>query len=803
LSPGQERVLWQMALEQLAATHEDPQLLGPHTSALMRAAAQATQSLLVLARSAATEEEQLLVAALQQVRALCRQRDLVSLGLAPPEELGFVAGSPPPFIIGQMQLTPLQQQLHALYWPDAQLLATPDASASGSVELLRAASLQAEMAACATWCRDHLQQDGARRLLVVSVWRDPGVRTQGALLWRALADGFGVADADQQALLAVEGGEPLLHQTLVSDALAALTSTSDRIDTALLLQCLRSAYFSFGSSGENHELALRLGRWGLARWSIAALDEALTGAGARLPAAARMLAWLQQSRALLAEVPRRSATGWAECFTQCLQFAGFATGKALDSRDAQRLQRWAQLLDEFAALDAALAPMNAAAALQQLRQLAQQSSHQAATGDAAITFTTQLHDPVIQYDGIWVMGLAESRWPEPPRPDPYVPLHEQRRCNWPQAVVTNRLQSAQWLQQCWQQRTGDLVLGFAQQEGDVHHRPSALLLKLDAPWRDAVDVLASPMSSLAPAVRDRSMPRIAVDDAARPLPGGVERLRLQQECAFHAQAEWRLGAAAPARFTEGVPSRLRGMLLHSLLEGLWEELRDHAQLLALSPEEQSACFARHWTQALQKNAAAGVGWLSPAVLERERLRAARLVDRVLDLDRSRAPFAVRLREHEALLRAEGASLRMRIDRIDQVAGGEHLLIDYKSGAAGAVRLQEGEARPLQLAAYVVALAEAGTPVSGALLLSLKPAQLEYSGAADVDMPVPRRVKPVADWPAAQQQWQRELQQLLTQHLEGAAQLADSIDACRYCHLPAFCRRRALGDAAPEEEGGDD
>jgi hypothetical protein len=279
-------------------------------------------------------------------------------------------------------------------------------------------------------------------------------------------------------------------------------------------------------------------------------------------------------------------------------------------------------------------------------------------------------------------------------------------------------------------------------------------------------------------------------------------LRIQQECAFRAQAQWRLGAAAPETLTDGVPAKLRGMLLHSMLDGLWGELKDQQHLHELRPDAEPALIRRHWDSAVRENRRAGVDWLADGVLELERQRAARVIDRVLRLERERAPFAVRQREHEVTWRCDAASLTLRMDRIDETGTGA-LLVDYKSGAAGTIGLHKGEARPLQLAAYVVALAAGGIHVDGALLLSLKPAQLGYSGAADESEPLPRRVKPVADWPHAVGQWQQQLQQLVAAHLDGTAQLAESPRACDYCHLPAFCRRRAIGDALAAEEQTDE
>jgi ATP-dependent helicase/nuclease subunit B len=799
LEPAQEAAIWDAVLRRMAP--EDPEALLSHAPALMRAASRASQSVLALRRSAATDEEMLLVAALDEVRDFCRTHGLVCLALASPQELDFLAGSPAPVVVGQPRLSPLQQRLQELYWPSWQMLATPAAEPVSPV-LQRAVHPDAEIVACARWCRALLEEDGTRRLLVVSCRQDPGAHTQGAQLWRALAGSASASDDQRLRLLAVEGGEPLHHQALVDDALAALSIVADPVEGRVLLQFLRSPYFNFGSASERAGLQARLSSWGLARWTFADLRQALSSVSGELPGAGRLLSWFNAARALLAGSRARSATGWAEVFSGLLASAGFLTQGALDSRDIQRLSRWGELLDEFAGLDAALPPMDGDEALHALRRLAQQSLHQAATGDAAITFTTQLHEPVVHYDGIWVMGLTENRWPPPPRPDPYVALHEQRRCNWPQAGVTQRLHAARWLQERWRFSARSLVLSYARLEGDVQHRPSALAAA-GASWIDA-DTVADGMPPFAgTGSHDRELPPMPLQEPGRSLRGGVNRLRLQQECAFHAQAQWRLRAEPPVVLTDGVPARLRGMLLHSLLEGIWGELQEQSRLLELTPDGQAGLFDRHWQAAVAANTVAGVAWLSPAVLARERQRAARLVDRVLDLDRGRAPFAVQLREHELAWRSDHAQLDIRIDRVDRTAAGECLVVDYKSGDAGTIHLQDGEARPLQLAIYVAALAQQGMDVRGALLLGLKPARLEYAGVSAIDETIPGRVKPVSDWPAALHAWERELQALLQRHLAGEATLAASTEACRHCHLPAFCRRRGAADAALEEEGADE
>jgi ATP-dependent helicase/nuclease subunit B len=799
LSRSQERQLWELALQQLGAQAGDEQLLRPHAAALMRAATRATQSLLSLSRSASTEEESLLAATLVRVRELCSRRGLLSLALSPPEEMTFLAVSAPPAVVGVPTLSPLQQRLQELYWSGAKLLLDPSGAAATEPTLHRTAHLEAELRICAAWCRKQLSQDGARRLLVLSAYVDLGAHTQGALLWEALAGDGDSETSDEQlrTVLAVEGGEPLHHQALIADALVALTILGEQIETRQLLQLLRSPYFDFGSAGECHALHSAVGELGLARWSAAALHDALGSQAVRLPAAASLLQWLVEAQSRLREIPIRSANDWAHCFSGCLRAAGFASSHALTSPDAQRLVRWGEMLDEFAGLDAVVEPMGAADAQRTLAQLARQSTHQAATGDAAITFSAQLQDPVAHYDGIWVLGLAASRWPESPRPDPYVALSEQRHCGWPEAGVTQRLATGRWLLERWRRCTSELLLSYAEREGDLKHRPSPLLPPNIDDWQSDTSASFGRAAVGAATAPDMQLPSAASRAGDSVLRGGVERLRVQQECAFRAQAQWRLGATPPPQLTDGMPARLRGMLLHSLLESLWRELQGQQQLLQLDPAAQAALVARHWATAVRRQASAGAAWIAPRVLERERLRAARLLERVLHMERQREPFVVLECEHETIWQGEQGALRTRIDRIDRSHSGEQLLVDYKSGSADSIRLHEGEARPLQLALYATALANTPLAVCGAALLVLKPAELGFVGAMASGTKLPGRIREIEDWPDAQRHWEVQLQALLQAHLAGGAQLAGDAQVCRNCHLAALCRRSALVDSTSD------
>lgn len=799
LNRSQQRRLWERVLRELAPRFAPGEDLAPHASALMNAAAEATQYLLSLSPLAISDEERLLVAALVEVRSWCERHGGIILPLATPEMLAGFVGPHPPLLACQRRATPLQQRLSELCWQGAALLAPEEPADLPPVRHVRATTLDAELQACARWCRQLLEEDGSRRLLVISATGDPSLAMQGQVLWRELSrDTVGQTQPADRRVLAVEGGQRLDHHPLVADALAALRLRDGSLAWNDLSRVLRSPYLLLDSQWGMLQLEQSLARIGTARWNSGGLDRTLKQLGARVPAALVMAEWLRATPD--SDGSAAPAMYWAQQFSEWLRAAGFARAVALDSDDAQRLRRWSELLDEFAGLDAVLAPLSRSAALEHLQQLASETVHAAESGDAAITLTAQRVAPLARYDGIWVLGLTEQRWPEAPRPDPYVPLSEQRRCGWDGAGARQRLEQARWVQSQWAGATSRLVLSHAQQDGDLRLRPSPLLPAAEAAAWEAVHEVALAAECAASFASRGALPPHP-GHSAQALPRGLQRLRLQQECAFRSQAEVRLGAAQPPFISEGIHPRVRGQLLHAVLERLWQEVRSQEQLLKLDDQARGELVAGLWNDAVRGLEEQGGPMHAPRLLARERERTVRLVLRLLRMDADRPPFEVVQREQKLPVTTPGGVISVRIDRVDADPAGRWL-IDYKSGAPEPIRLEQGSAQPLQLALYEQALAQSGQPVNGVALLSLSPAVAGYTGAAVDPSGWPGKWKRAPDWELARQQWQSEIESLLQAHLSGVADVAPLRDACRLCHLTTLCRRGQplIDDAA---ESGDE
>ena len=75
------------------------------------------------------------------------------------------------------------------------------------------------------------------------------------------------------------------------------------------------------------------------------------------------------------------------------------------------------------------------------------------------------------------------------------------------------------------------------------------------------------------------------------------------------------------------------------------------------------------------------GLLDPYLLRREAVRDERLLELLIEWELAREPFAIEMLERSLPLDIAGTRLGVRMDRVDRLADGQLMVIDYKSGDA--------------------------------------------------------------------------------------------------------------------------
>jgi len=161
----------------------------------------------------------------------------------------------------------------------------------------------------------------------------------------------------------------------------------------------------------------------------------------------------------------------------------------------------------------------------------------------------------------------------------------------------------------------------------------------------------------------------------------------------------------------------------------------------------------------------------PAAERRECRRAARLIQALCQLERTRPPFLVREAEIERTLRLAGAQLRLRIDRLDELGTGGLAILDYKSGRPISGDWYSERPSHPQLLAYLAAVGDEALAMA---TVTVTAREIRFDGvASDANLlPKVRGVEGTAGeagreaWELRRREWHARIEQLAADFLVG-------------------------------------
>ena len=513
---------------------------------------------------------------------------------------------------------------------------------------------------------------------------------------------------------------------------------------------------------------------------------------------------------------RKPASEWARLMSEALSQAGFPGERSLDSTEYQTLKKWHELLSGFAALDRVQGGINYADALARLRRMAADTLFQPEAFDEPIQVLGVLESAGLAFDHLWVMGLTDEAWPLPARPNPFVPVKLQRAAGVPEADATSSLELDRRITAGWLGSAAEVVLSHAEREDDRELSPSPLIL--DVPVM-AIAELALPelteradFSHVIHAARteERHDDHIApaLNDAGLH-GGGTGLFRDQAACAFRAFAVHRLGAGGLETPEPGLSAMDRGSLVHSVLAAAWAALSSRLQLDAMPLADLDALLARCAQEAIAHLRRRKPDALAGRFAELEATRLVNLAREWILFEKARADFAVVAVEQKRAVSFGGVSVNARLDRMDRLADGGHVVIDYKTGSANVSAWLGARPDEPQLPLYALSAPEDITAVAFA---SVRKGEPEFKGVSrDPDL-VPG-VKPIDEqrsqlakaygsWDALLESWRREMDTLGTSFAAGEASVNPKRGSltCTYCGMQPLCRINERSGEMADGEG---
>lgn len=690
-----------------------------------------------------------------------------------------------------------------------------------------------ELRAAACWARALLAADPETRIGILA----PDMRARRPLLQRELslilAPHSCLSFHDTAPLpFSLSVGLPLADYPMLRCALYALRLLVFGLESGARSTLLLSPWLP-GAEAEQDARArldarLRQQYRPLSRLSFL-LHHCAPGARHACPVLHRVLRAMQ--RVWRGQPERQGMARWLEVFSQCLGKLDWPGQGSRGPLEQQLLGKWDQTLGACAGLGELAGEIRAAQAFGELSRLLQESFFQPETPDTPIQVMSPETAVGACLDHVWWLGAHDQDWPPAARPDPFLPLSGQKLARLPQASARLQWQRAEAVTRAIRDSCRTLVFSHARQEGERLLRPSPLIphsagnldpgeLLEPARARPArpPDPPGAPDRDYQHAVRDSAcwqhIPETSValkaplPGKAAPVRGGSSLFRDQALCPFRAFARHRLGARGLEEQDLGlVDQSMRGVMLHKVMERLWDVLGGRQALLNGAPalagqlraaaEEVLEEFCRE-----QPELCRGV------FPDCEKQRIETLVGACLQQERERSDFIVESREERVEVDFAGLQLQLRADRVDRLPDGSRVVLDYKTGSMVSSRKWQGE-RPEEPQLPLYALAMNGA--LGALAyVRLRRGELGFVGWARAEGLLPsgkesgQKVEVLGprEFRKRLDEMDAALRQLADDFRDGQAEVdPKGAAACQYCDLHALCRIHEKHRKEEEDHGG--
>jgi len=688
--------------------------------------------------------------------------------------------------------------------------------AAAAIDFYEARDDQAELAACALWCRGRLAGNPHSRILIVT---QDAAKRRGQIE-RAFLSQTGSANSP---LFEFSLGVPLSQTALPRAAHLVL-----RWLTGPLAEHELDWLFSTGrAAGTPQETAAlqahmrRLRSRGLEQpsWTLQAFIQPFAG---RSPDQDRDLSpvsdWLDrmtQVQRWLAEVARRpqAPLDWAELVPQLLEDAAWPGGRPLSSAEFQAARRWQQALEATGSLGFDGRRVEWKDFLSALSRALEETLFAPESRDAPIQIAGPAESAGLTADAVWFLGATEDAWPASGATHPLLPPEIQREARMPHATPQLDWDLAQAITARLLAAAPEVHFSYARQIEGVESRPSRLIAALAGAPQSLPAELA-PAPSADPLT-------ICIEDFSRiPYPpgrvhGGAGVLTSQSQCPFKAFATARLAAQSWEPAQAALTPSQRGQLLHAVLHAVWagptHGIRSHTELLALP--DRRAFVAGHVQRVFEAELRPGLRQRMPArYLELEQLRLTGLVTEWLDYETTRVPFDVLKTEAEHGVSLGGLIFDLRLDRIDRLIDGSVLVIDYKSGDVSPKSWDLPRSDDVQLPLYAGFALDEDQELGGLVFAKLRPGDLTFAGCVGDPsatlLPGLKNHTALARNTLTAEQliaWQEAIEQLAIEFLNGRAEVdpREYPKTCERCGLQTLCRIQEKQTVVEDAEDGED
>ena len=487
------------------------------------------------------------------------------------------------------------------------------------------------------------------------------------------------------------------------------------------------------------------------------------------------------------KLPKRAALNtWATYIKETLTLWGWPGERPLNSEEHQCVKRFYELLEQLCLLSATTKPLDFNQAMALFEHLLATEPFQSETKSVAnVHIMGLLEIGGLPFDHIYVLSLTDQCFPGPSKPNPFIPLSLQKKYHLPHACAERETEFAESLLAQLNTQTSRLSLSYPKADEDIPLNISPLLKQY-------------PLTTHETAQQFNPLPQLdSIEDTYGAIPdrndirGGSFLFKRQALCPFSAYASVSLRLKALPTPLETLNFIDRGSLAHKILEIFWQKTHDHDTLLTLTPKVIHEKIATLVQTALKQYQHHHPELLPEALLILEQKRLTEQLSDWLIQEQSRPPFKVIALEKTLHIDYFDIPLILCIDRIDKLAQGQELVIDYKTGQCNSGhwfkdRLIEPQLPLYALLTHAKGIAFAKISVNAAQFDGISDNKTAISGIYPLNK---TRKGQYIHWDDQMNAWDQHLQSLATEFKQGYAAV-DPISpqlACHTCEFKRLCR----------------
>lgn len=615
----------------------------------------------------------------------------------------------------------------------------------GSTRLLAYDNSDAELRAAGAWARREYERDAEQRVGVIVTNLERNAIRCAHLLREGLVPGWQYAGADYAAAANVSYGQKLADYPAVTIALLVLHWLGRGLSGKDVSLLLRTSILGSNQVAGRSRLELILRQWPDRAWTMSLLSRALRGRDDTDDS----LDWIGRVDQLEHQRRKFPASAvpatWAELIDESLKTLNWPGDGTLDSADFQVINRWRELMNEFARLELVSTRMTLAEAVGRLATMANETVFQPEAEGAILQVLGPLEAAGMYFDKLWITGLSASNWPPAGQPLALVSRRLQQHYGMPDAEPSDTTAYAQRVLSRLLRSAAECNCSYSVTDGEAEQTATGLLAEIDAevcsddPGWHAAQLLMSGSTGLAD---NDPVPPVNNDEM---ISGGAATIQRQFVDPLAAFAYGRLGIGWLHPMTSGLSPSLRGSLIHDALCRLYSDLPSQATIAGWTSSALEEKIIAAIQSAFERQERYSDGVLGQ-LFALERKRVAGLLRRLVAIDLEREPFQIHSVEETLEVSISGIDLRLRCDRIDRFEDGPVLILDYKTGANKKFLDGQGDPHDIQLVVYACAVNDA---VAGMGLYNVDSRLVAIDGAG-------RSMMSTQDWEQTLTRWKTDV-----------------------------------------------